>query len=182
MQVMKRLQDWLQGTINTDRYLYTNADLKALFPELSEGAFKTLLSRAVSNGLMERLCRGLYVYRLAMVSSGFILYHAAAHLRSNAFNYLSLETVLSEAGVISQMPVNCVSIMSSGRSQLLNCGKWGRIEFIHTRQTPGSLVEHLSYDERCHLWRADVSLALRDMRMTRKNMDLIDWSVASEFI
>ena len=70
--------------------------------------------------------------------------------------------------------------MSSGRSNVISCGRWGTIEFVHTRQRPEDLAGQLHYDARCRLWRAGVQLALRDMRATHRNLDLIDWSVAHE--
>ncbi len=44
------------------------------------------------------------------------------------------------------------------------------------------VVSQVEYDPRCRLWRASVSLALRDMKFTRRNTDLIDWEIANEFI
>jgi hypothetical protein len=65
-----------------------------------------------------------------------ILYHSAAKLRAGEFNYLSLETVLSDAGAISQIPMNWITIISSGRSNIIDCGAFGKIEFIHTTTSP----------------------------------------------
>ena len=103
-------------------------------------------------------------------------------LISNKFNYISLETVLSDAGVISQIPLNWISIMSSGRSSIISCGEFGTIEYVHTRQALKLLIPQLTYDHSCGLWRANVHLAIRDMKATRRNCDLIDWSIVNEFI
>ena len=111
-----------------------------------------------------------------------MLYHVAPLLRADNFNYISLETVLSDAGVISQIPLNWISIMSSGRSNVISCGEFGTIEYIHTRQKPELLMHQLTYDNRCGLWRANVHLAIRDMKATHRNCDLIDWSIVNEFI
>jgi hypothetical protein len=43
-------------------------------------------------------------------------------------------------------------------------------------------MNELSYDARCGLWRASVALAIRDMKATRRNTDLIDWDMVHEFI
>lgn len=179
---MKYLTNWLDHHANSEHYLFTLRDLKALCPDLSTAAFKTLLSRTVCAGHLSRVCRGLYVYKRAMKPNGLLLFHAAALLRANEFNYISLETVLSDAGVISQIPLNWISIMSSGRSNTISCGEFGTIEFVHTRQKPDYIRGQLSYDENCRLWRATVSLAVRDMKVTHRNCDLIDWDIANEFI
>lgn len=182
MQSMKYLVDWLIQHANNEHYLFTLKNLKALCPTLSSSAFKTLLSRTVKAGYLIRLCRGVYAYKQKLNSSGLILFHVAALLRADEFNYISLETVLSDAGVISQIPINWISIMSSGRSYIASCGEFGTIEFVHTNQKPDHIIKQLSYDADCRLWRASVPLALRDMKATHRNCDLIDWDIANEFI
>ena len=123
--------------------------------------------------LSRALCRGLHLYPRVEYPKGLLLYHAAARLRAHQFNYLSLESVLSDAGLISQIPMQWISVMSSGRSSSVSCGSFGTIEFVHTRQPPESLVEELTFDRRCRLWRASTSLAIRDMRNTRRSLDLL---------
>jgi len=172
----------LEKLASSEHYLFTLHDLRVLLPALSDTAFKTLLSRAAAENHLERICRGLYLYKPVAPQSGLLLFHAAARLRASGFNYISLETVLSEAGVISQTPINWISLMSSGRSNIITCGRFGTIEFVHTRQQPDALTKDLYYDSRCKLWRASVTLALRDMRATHRSLDLIDWSIADEFV
>ena len=183
MQPIRRLMQSLSQLASPERYLFTPHDLRALLPELSDAAFKTLLSRAVADAHpLERICRGLYLDKPALAPSGLLLFHAAERLRASGFNYISLETVLSEAGVISQIPISWISLMSSGRSNVIACGRFGTIEFVHTRQQPDALTKDLHYDSRYKLWRASVALALRDMRATHRSLDLIDWSIADEFV
>lgn len=180
MQPIKRLSNGLAALASSERYLFAPADLRVLLPELSDSAFKTLISRAVSTGVLQRVCRGIYLYPYVTPPQGLALYHAAARLRADTFNYLSLESVLSDAGVISQLPLNWITLMSSGRSNTISCGAWGTIEFIHTLRTPDSVAPALHYDVRCHLWRASVAQALQDMKATRRSLDLVDWAVAKE--
>lgn len=182
MLPLRHLMQSLATLATPERYLFAPDDLRALLPEISASAFKTLLSRAVKQRYLDRVCRGLYLYRQAAVPAGLVLFHAAARLRADGFNYISLETVLSDAGVISQVPMNRISVMSSGRSNVISCGGWGAIEFVHTCQRANDLVGQLHYDGQCRLWRASVPQALRDMRATHHSLDLIDWSVANEFV
>jgi predicted transcriptional regulator of viral defense system len=177
---MKILANWLQQNVNDERYLFLLQDLRAVCNDISDVAFKTLLSRAVRLGYLERVCRGLYAY--PKTSQGLLLFHAVAHLRSNEFNYISLETALCDAGVISQIPINSISIMSSGRSNKVSCGRFGSIEFVHTAQKPTEIMDQLTYDADCKLWRATVQLAIRDMKRAHRNCDLIDWDKADESI
>jgi len=182
MQPTKQLVKILAGLADDEHYLFSFADLKGAMPDQSQGGFKALVSRAVKDGLLKRICRGLFLYPAVEYPRGLVLFHAAARLRAGAFNYISLETALSDAGVISQIPMNWITVMSSGRSHIVNCGEFGRIEFVHTKKRPENLTDHLVYDSRCRLWRASVALAIKDMQATRRSTDLIDWNAANELI
>ena len=182
MQPIRQLMDTISQLATSQACLFTLADLRSILPLHSETAFKTLLSRAVREGHLARLCRGLYLYEKAKPERGLILPHAVSKLRPLGLNYLSLETVLSDAGVISQIPMNRIMVMSSGRSGIIDCSKWGSIEFVKTRQHPEELVDKLEYDSKYRLWRASVAQALRDMRATHRSLDLIDWKAAHELV
>ena len=182
MQPIKQLTNNLSRLADQEHFLFSLSDLSALLPQLKENAFKALISRAVKNEILQRVCRGIYLYPLRGYQSGLLLYKVAARLRAHEFNYLSLESVLSDAGVISQIPLNWITLMSSGRSHIINCGDFGHIEFIHTQKSLAKLEQQLIYDKNCGLWRCSVSQALQDMKDTGRNMELIDWEVAHELI
>ncbi|MFO7577507.1 MAG: hypothetical protein R6W66_07240 [Pelovirga sp.] len=182
MQPIKQLRHILENLASAENYLFSLDDLRAALPDTEPGALKALLSRAQKAGMLRRVCKGIYLYPRVAFPAGLVLFHAAAKLRADAFNYLSLETVLSDAGVISQIPLNWITLMSSGRSHTVACGDFGHIEFIHTKRRAVDVADQLCYDPRCHLWRASVALALLDMKLTRRNTDLIDWSLANELV
>jgi predicted transcriptional regulator of viral defense system len=182
MQPMKFLSNWLMENANENHYLFSTTDFRSLLPELSHESFKVLLSRAVRSGHLTRVCRSIYIYKKAMKNDGLVLFHIASILRSDKFNYISLETVLSDAGVISQVPINWISIISSGRSNKISCGIFGTIEFVHTDRSPNDVMDHLTYDTKCGMWRASINLALQDMKITRRNCDLIDPDIVNELI
>lgn len=182
LQPLERLYQGLDKLATPERYLFAPADMRVLAGDISEAAYRALLSRAAKGGKLERVCRGLYLYHPAKPVLGQVLFHAAARLRAHEFNYISLETALSDSGVISQIPMNWVTILSSGRTHNIDCGRWGTIEFIHTRQTAANLAAHLNYDVECRLWRASVAQAVRDMRRHQRNLDLIDWSLVDESV
>ena len=172
----------LNDLADKDRCLFTLSDLRGILPETTDGAFKTMLCRAVKNGVLQRFCRGLYLYSQPDCEQGLLLFHAAARLRAGDFNYISLETALSDAGVISQAPMNWITLMSSGRRNTIRCGAWGTIEFVHTCRKPAELRDNLTYDVRCRMWRASVSLAMRDMRLTRRSLDLVNQEAAHDLV
>jgi hypothetical protein len=182
MQPSRQLLDTISQLATSQACLFTPSDLRSILPGLSDIAFKTLMSRVACEGYLSRLCRGLYLFEKANPDRGLVLPHAVSKLRPLGFNYLSLETVLSDAGVISQIPINRIMVMSSGRSGVIDCGRWGSIEFVKTRQRPEELTRNMEYDPIMRLWRANVAQALRDMRTTHRNLDLIDWKVPHEFV
>lgn len=173
MYPMEKLRITLDSVfISPERTFFTPSDLRSILPELSAGAFRALLFRATQKNILKRVCRGLYTSAKAQ-PTGLELYHIAARLRAHELNYISLETALSDAGLISQIPMQWITLMSSGRTQIIDCGDIGHIEFIHTKKKPENLVNRLNYDIQCHLWRADIQLAIDDMKRTQRNMDLI---------
>ena len=180
MQPMKQLAQTLRVLANPGHCVFAPSDLAAAVPECGQVA--VLLSRATKAGLLKRVCRGIYLYPVADYPAGHLLFHAAARLRAGEFNYISLETTLSDSGVISQVPMNWISLMTSGRSHVVDCGDYGHIEFVHTAQHPNDVSDALTYDLERHLWRASVRQALRDMKATRRSMELVDEEVARELV
>lgn len=171
MRPTKQLETVLQTLANRDRCLFATSDLAGAVPDCDQ--VNVLLSRATKSGLLKRVCRGIYYYPHADYPVSQILYHTAARLRASEFLYLSLESVLSENGVISQIPFNWIGLMTSGRSNVISCGDYGRIEFVHTAQSPDEVAGELSFDADRRLWVASVPQALRDMKATQRNLDLV---------
>ena len=180
MQPIKKLAQVLDSLADRDHCLFSLSDLAVALGDYRQ--MPVLLSRAVDAGIFKRVCRGIYLYPRTDYPGGHLLFHAAARLRAEEFNYISLETVLSDAGVISQVPINWISLMSSGRSHVVNCGDFGHIEFVHTAQRPEDMAGELNYDAERHLWKASVRQALRDMKATRRSMDLVNMEAAHELV
>ncbi len=181
-QPSARIIKTLKGLVNKDHCLFSFSDLRGILPELSLSAFKALISRLEKRGALKRVCRGIYLYPLPDYDQGLLLFHAAARLRANEFNYISLETALSDTGMISQIPINWITIMSSGRRNVIRCGEWGTMEFVHTSRHPADCCGLLTYDARSHMWRALAPLALWDMRVTRRSIDLVDREAMDAFV
>lgn len=175
MQPVQRLAHWLLASNSAGvGRLYPATAFRSLFPDMNQGAYRALLHRAEKRGLLERVCQGIYQYAGAPDCSGLILFHAAALLRARHFNYISLETVLSESGIISQMPMAWITVISTGRSAQVSCGRFGTIEFIHTERPMSQIINELSYDADRHLFRASPELALADLRrFNRSTLDLV---------
>jgi hypothetical protein len=54
--------------------------------------------------------------------------------------------------VISHVPINWITIMTSGRRPVVDCGDYGHIEFVHTTQRPDDVGRELTYDPDRRLW------------------------------
>ena len=172
MQPQQILLRHLAQISNGSRYLYTLSDLSAALPHCGPEALKALVGRASKGGNLVRVCRGLFLYPNARFDPSLLLYHAAARLRASSFNYLSLESALSESGAISQIPTNWITLMSSGRSNTIHCGKFGTIEYVHTKKKPNDLTSRLNYDPTRRLWIANEIQAMDDMKATRREAKL----------
>ena len=163
MRSLQILKTNLENLADPEHYLFSVSDFSALFPEKSHAALLVLLGRAVKNGCLERVCRGHYIYPKTAYPKDLLLFHLAMRLRSDYLCYLSLETVLSENGVIAKFPPDCVTLMTTGRSGVINCGSLGRIEFTHTAKFPPDIGHLLTFDFHYKLWRASSQLALNDL-------------------
>lgn len=171
------LQKSLAELCTAEHYLFSISDLQSLFPTIKKNNLKVLLSRCAKKGVIRRVCKGIYLYNQAEYLRGLELFHAAARLRAGHFNYISLETALSDEGIISQMPIDTITVMSTGRKSIIDCGEFGKIEFIHTQKKLAALESRIYYDERCRMWRADKNLALEDLKTVGRNLDLINTGV-----
>ena len=113
MTLTRSIERDLSKLVDPEHYLFTLRDLAGLMPGRSEAALKASVGRLTADGVLERVCRGLYLYPGVHYPSDLVLYHSAARLRADELCYLSLESVLSDAGVISQIPINWITLMTS---------------------------------------------------------------------
>lgn len=180
MQPLRQLERTVRLLADRERCVFAPSDLAGAVPGC--GQLAVLLSRATKAEFLRRVCRGIYHFPVADYPMGNLLFHTAARLRAGEFNYLSLETVLSDAGIISQVPLQWISVMTSGRSYVVDCGNYGHIEFVHTARRPNDVADELTYDSERHLWRASVRQAMRDMRATRRGLELVDEEVLRELV
>ena len=97
------------------KYVFSTHALQKCFAEDKPKAFRAGLERLVKDQLLLRACRGVYVNPHAISSDGYAIEHIAKALRPGEYNYVSLESILSEYGVISQIPMDRLTVMTTGR-------------------------------------------------------------------
>lgn len=173
MQTQAVLEKTLSNLVDSEHFLFSETDFLPIFPSLTVQNIRMSLSRAVKNGILERVCKGIYLYPKKGFDSSVVLFKAASKLRADFFNYVSLETVLSQAGLISQMPLGWITVMTTGRRGIINCGRFGSVEFIHTQKTLEKIMPDLHLESKTGMFWASAELALKDMKDAKRPLDLI---------
>lgn len=98
------------------RYVFNQRDMEKIFPEDSKRTLHAGLERLVRQNILERAARGIYLYALSHHKKGpDTLELIAKTLRRGEYNYVSLESALSSYGVISQIPMDRLTVMTTGR-------------------------------------------------------------------
>lgn len=173
MQPIVLLKTILEENADEKHFLFNIHDFSSVFPNFTQENLCMLVSRCTKSGVLERVCKGIYLYPKVKYDASLVLFKVATKLRGNCLNYVSLETVLSQTGAISQQLLSWLTVMTTGRSGKINCGRFGTIEFIHTHKNREKIIPHLRLDFVTGMWWADEDLALQDMKATKRNMDLV---------
>lgn len=168
----KELVAQLKSLADNDRWLISRSQLRIMFPDDSEESLKKSLKRHVGSGYLERVAYGLYRNKLAEVSA-HPLEDMVPFLRPTEFNYVTAETVLSEAGAISQIPQNYLAVMTTGTAGRHNT-PFGLIEFSHTRKSQEKLSPDVFWDADRGIHVAKVRRAYSDLLYMRRNIDMVD--------
>ena len=124
------------------RYVYTSKDLAKLFSDDNHHAFRAGLNRLVNNGILQRAVRNVYVFAYSRNISGDTVELIAISLRRGHYNYVSLESALSLYGVISQVPIDRLTVVTTGREGEFNT-PYGVIEFTHTKRAVTEIIANV---------------------------------------
>ena len=174
MQPINLLREILENNKDKGHFLFSVQDFSSLFPNFTEENLRMLLSRASKNRILERVCKGIYLYPKSGYDSSLVLFKVASKLRSDCLNYVSLETVLSHESIISQQLLGWITVMTTGRSGVIKCERFGTVELIHTEKHLEKIMPHLRLDIQTGMWWADLELAMQDMKNAKRNMGLIE--------
>lgn len=168
LHALKKLNDWdKQG-----RHVFTRADLAKVLHGDKPRTFKALLERLVADGILLRPARGIYVFNLAHSRDSYTIEHIAKALRRGEYNYVSLESALSEYGAISQIPIDRLTVMTTGRKGEYHTA-FGVIEFTHTKRSLDDILSSIR-DVGRPLRMASPQAAWRDLKRVGRNTHLVD--------
>ena len=168
LEALRVLNEWAEK----GHYVFTKHDLAKLFPQDNSKTLEVGLKRLTKAGILKNICRGIYVNEQASCFDRFTIEHIARALRRGKFNYVSLESILSEYGSISQIPIGRLTVMTTGRKGVYNTS-YGVIEFTHTKRSVSDIQRSIKTDPQRPLRIATEKTALRDLKRVGRNTKLI---------
>jgi Family of unknown function (DUF6088) len=152
---------------------YGSSMLRSYFPGEDSNSVKKSLQRMVQRGVLERVCRCVYVEPKRFASFPFKLEAISSALRTGFYSYVSLESALAEYGVISQLPIDYLTVMTTGRSQTFKT-PYGTIEFTHTQRHESEIIGQTMSLQGRPLRLALVDLAYADLKRVGRNLNLVN--------
>ena len=177
---MKRrsLMDRLDEADRRGVWAFTSATFAALLGNPAPSYLKLMMKRLADQRVLTRAARGVYVNPRARSMPSDVRAALIRFLRPREISYVSLESKLSEAGAISQVPtvLTCMTTGSSGRFDT----PWGAIEFTHTDRDIDFGTDVHTRDD--GLLEATVERSARDLRRVGRNVGLIDSETLAEAI
>jgi hypothetical protein len=154
------------------RYVFRKSDLEIVIDESGKTLDQTI-SRLVEAGVLQRVAQGVYLYSYSAHIGATTIEDIARNLRRGDFVFESLESALSQYGVISQIPISRITLMTTGRSGEFRT-PYGIIEFTLTKAPISEIVENILDRPGHNLPIAKKDYAYKNLRSVRRNLDLVD--------
>jgi hypothetical protein len=161
-------------------FVLTKKDIGKLFPLEDEKSMEKSLQRMVKDGLLIKAARGIYINALVASShKSWMLENIAKALRPGKLSYVSLESMLSEHGVISQIPLSRLTVMTTGAGGIHDT-PYGTIEFTHTKRSIPEILDRTIFIKDRPLRIAKKQAAVTDLLRVGRNIDMIDYEELNE--
>src|SRR5690554_89373 len=174
LDAMRRFSEYDQK----GRYVYALSDLRKIFHEDNETALRAGINRLIKDGILVRASNGVFVYALAQSKNSNTLEQIAQNIRRGEYNYVSLESALSEYGAISQILIDSLTVITTGRYGEFKT-PFGTIDFTHTKRSIIDILNN-SVEVGRPLRLATLNAALRDLKQVGRNLHLVDYEVINE--
>jgi hypothetical protein len=161
---------------STGVWAFTPASFSALMEGVDPGYLKLRMKRLSDQDVLIRAARGIYVNPTARSIPADVRRHLVRFLRPREISYVSLESRLSEAGVISQIAttLTCMTTGSPGRFET----PWGAVEFTHTDRKIEIGTDVVVLDD--GMLEATIRTAVRDLRRVGRNLALVDEEILAD--
>lgn len=177
---MKRrdLNEKLAQADSAGVWAFTPASFSTLMGGIDRAYLKLMMKRLSDQGVLVRATRGIYVNPHARSRPSDVRRALLRFLRPRQISYVSLESKLSEAGVISQIAsaLTCMTTGSPGRIET----PWGAVEFTHTDRKLDFGSDVIVLED--GTLEATIRTAVRDLRRVGRNLDLIDEEALADAI
>lgn len=170
----------MSGWDRQGMYLFDTNALALILRETGDKLRATIKS-LMADGIIRRVARGLYVYLLSRDVGANTIYDIALKLRQGRYVCESFESAGAQWGFISQIPIDRVTVATTGRSGEF-CTPYGVIEFTHVNRPALEIVEGI-VDRKPYnpLPIASEKLALDDMLAAKgRCVELIDWEMVED--
>ena len=152
---------------------FNTNDIAYWVKKSSRDALTLFIHNAIKAGVLERVCKGVYVVSIFKPSGVGTLEALAKKIRSDYFVYVTAETELSRLGVISQLTMGYLTAMTNGRSGVFKTS-FGTVEFTHTKKNIHAVMDDIWYDTDTGIHRAREELALRDLKRIGRNVGMLN--------
>jgi len=170
---MKRME-LITSLMNLERqgvFGLTKKDIGKLFPLENDKSMEKSLQRMVKDGLLIKAARGIYINALvASRHKSWMLENIAKALRPGKLSYVSFESMLSEHGVISQIPLSRLTVMNTGASGIHDT-PCESIEFTHTKHSIPEILDRTIFVKDCPLRIAKKQAAVTDLLQEGRNTE-----------
>ena len=163
------------------RAVFTRRDLERMLRVDRPATRAATLARLVQSGWLRPAARGVYVYPTGQRNDGYDLERIARAIRRGEYNYVSLESALSEWGAISQIPLGHLTVMTTGRKGVFKT-PWGTIEFTHTVRPLEDILKATLVVPNRPLRLATPEAAWRDLKRVGRNCNMVDLQALEEII
>lgn len=173
-------RDRLDGWDKRGRTVFTLDDLAKIFHEEGRKTLQESVNRLRRQGVLEGVARGIYVYGYARTPATYRIEAIARTLRRGQYSYVSLESALSEYGIISQILVDRLTVMTTGRKGIVQT-HYGTIEFTHTSRPWDQLMSRMR-DVGRPLRMATPKAAWQDLKRVGRNTHLVDMQALNEAV
>ena len=154
------------------RYVFKKCDLEIILNESGKTLDQTL-TRLVKVKLLQRVAHGIYLFCHSAHIGSSTLEDIARNLRRGELTFESLESALSQYGVISQIPMDRITLMTTGRSGEYRT-PFGVIEFTHTKVPAAEIMQNITERPHHSLPIAKRGFALKNLRSVKRNLNLVD--------
>ena len=170
LELQRRLHDIERQTQSA---LFSFSQARVLFSDENQASMYMALNRHCKKGAIEQVCKGVWINPLSQYYHNDTRLEELTNLiRPDSYNYVSLESVLSQAGVISQQMFAYLTVMTTGASRLVKT-KFGTLELTHTKRSLTEVCLHQIPAGRKMPW-ADVKTAYRDLKRVGRNVHMVD--------